>query len=52
MIFDLRKKDLSTIEGLKTTPSAALGSCRYKVKNEGDYGKILSVFEKYRIKSK
>lgn len=49
-ILDLRKEDHSTIEGLKTTPSAALGSCRYKVKNEDDYGKILSVFKKYKIK--
>ncbi|MDI6727223.1 MAG: 6-phosphofructokinase, partial [Smithellaceae bacterium] len=49
-ILDLRKEDDSTIEGLMTTPSAALGSCRYKVKNEEDYGKILSVFEKYNIR--
>ncbi len=49
-IFDIRKEDPAIVEGLMTTPSAALGSCRYKVKSEDDYGKILAVFEKYNIR--
>lgn len=33
-MVDLRKQSPETIQALKTTPSAALGSCRYKLKAE------------------
>jgi len=49
-IFDLRREDQSTIEGLKTTPAAALGSCRHKVNKEQEYRQILAVFKKYNIR--
>jgi len=49
-IFDLGLEDPSAIEGLKTTPAAALGSCRYKVKSEADYAKILAVFIRRNIR--
>lgn len=49
-IFDLRKEEPATIEGLKTTPAAAMGSCRHKVSKEPEYRQILSVFEKYNIR--
>lgn len=49
-IFDMRKERPEAIEGLRTTPSAALGSCRYKVTGEGDFQKILDVFRKYDIR--
>ncbi len=49
-MFDLGKEDPETIERLKSTPAAALGSCRYKVKTEGDYRKIIDVFKKYNIR--
>ena len=39
-VFDLRNQSAATIEGLKRTPAAALGSCRYNVKDE-DYPRIL-----------
>lgn len=48
-IVDLRREDPSIIEGLRTTPSAGLGSCRYKLK-EGDLEKILDIFEEYNIR--
>ncbi len=32
-LFDLGREDPAVIEGLKRTPSAALGSCRYKLKD-------------------
>jgi 6-phosphofructokinase 1 len=48
-MLDLSGIDSSTIEGLKYTPSAALGSCRYKLKGE-DYEKILDVFKRYNIR--
>lgn len=48
-IIDLRKESSDTINGLKGTPSSALGSCRYKLKQE-DYGKVMEVFRKYNIR--
>jgi 6-phosphofructokinase 1 len=49
-IFDLRREEAGTIEGLKTSPSAALGSCRYKMKSDADYAKILDVFMEHEIR--
>jgi len=49
-IFDLRKEEPADIEGLKVTPSSALGSCRYKVKKQEDFERILEVFIKYNIR--
>ena len=49
-LFDLGKEDPADIEGLRTTPAAALGSCRYKVKTEEDYRAILNVFKKHDIR--
>ena len=48
-IFDLGQEDPADIEGLKVSPSSALGSCRYKVKKEEDFARILTVFKKYEI---
>ena len=47
--IDLGKQDTAVIEGLRRTPSAALGSCRHKVV-EDEYEKILKVLEKYNIR--
>ncbi len=48
-LIDLGKEDPFTIEGLRKTPSSALGSCRYKVQEE-DYGRIIEIFEKHNIR--
>jgi len=48
-IIDLGRQKPETIEGLKITPSAALGSCRYKL-SEDEYGKIVDIFKKYNIR--
>ena len=54
-IVDLKEqiKDETDLELLKRTPSAYLGSCRYKLPkiegNEAVYDKIFSVLEKYDI---
>ena len=48
-IIDLGRQKPEIIEGLKTTPSAALGSCRYKL-SEDEYGKIVGIFKKYNIR--
>ncbi|MCG8573080.1 MAG: 6-phosphofructokinase [Spirochaetes bacterium] len=48
-IFDLQNESSKAIEGLKTTPAAAFGSCRYKINLENDLAKIINTFEKYKI---
>jgi ATP-dependent phosphofructokinase / diphosphate-dependent phosphofructokinase len=49
-IYDLGKEDPREIEGLKTSPASALGSCRHKVKKEEEFGRILEVFRKRGIR--
>jgi 6-phosphofructokinase len=52
--YDIGKEDAYEIELLKTTPSSALGSVRYKLanieKDDSDYKRILEVFKKYNIR--
>jgi ATP-dependent phosphofructokinase / diphosphate-dependent phosphofructokinase len=48
-LFDLRKESPALIEGLRRTPSAALGSCRYKLQ-QGDIEKILHLCQAYDIR--
>lgn len=54
VFYDMRKEDPREIELLKTTPSSALGSVRYKLKSadedETDYKRILEVFKKYDVR--
>jgi 6-phosphofructokinase 1 len=53
-LFDLGKESAQTIEGLKRTPAAALGSCRYKLKDLAkdrvDYERIVEVFKAHGIR--
>lgn len=52
--YDMSKEDPYELELLKTTPSSALGSVRYKLKkaeeDETDYKRLLEVFKKYDIR--
>ena len=52
--FDMSKEDANEIELLKYTPSSALGSVRYKLKDasvdDTDYKRILEVFKKYNVR--
>jgi 6-phosphofructokinase 1 len=52
--YDMSKEDPYELELMKTTPSSALGSVRYKLKNaeddETDYIRLLEVFKKYDIR--
>jgi len=52
--YDMSKEDKRELELLKTTPSSALGSVRYKLKHfdedEKDYAKLLDVFRKNDVK--
>lgn len=53
-IYDMNKEDPYEIELLKTTPSSALGSVRYKLKSyeedESEYIKILDLFKKHNVR--
>ncbi len=52
MILD--EEDPKELERMLYTPSSALGSCRYKIKDpdedETDYKRILEIFQKYNIR--
>lgn len=54
MFYDMSKEDPYELDLLKTTPSSALGSVRYKLKkaeeDETDYKRLLEVFKKYDIR--
>jgi len=53
-LYDIGKEDPKELEMLKYTPSSALGSVRYKLKDytvdPTDYNRILEVFKKYNIR--
>ncbi len=48
-IIDLGKESARTITGLKATPSSALGSCRYKLKDP-DLPQIVDLLKKNKIR--
>lgn len=52
--YDMSKEDPYELDLLKTTPSSALGSVRYKLKHfeedDTDYKRLLEVFQKYNIR--
>src|SRR5665648_147884 len=49
LLYDLGNQPRKTIEGLRRTPSSALGSSRHKVQ-ESDLPLILNVLKKYNIR--
>ena len=53
-IYNADKLDLEDLETMRVLPSAALGSCRYKLKdfrdNEDEYIKLFKIFNEYSIK--
>ncbi len=52
--YNMREEELRELELLKSTPSSALGSVRYKLKDfnedDTDYKRLLEVFKKYDIR--
>lgn len=52
--YDMSKEDQIELDLMRTTPSSALGSVRYKLKNadvdDTDYKRLLEVFKKYDIR--
>ena len=53
-LYDIGLEDAYELELLKNTPSSALGSCRYKLKDpsvdDTDYKRILEIFKKYDVR--
>ncbi|MBR2481674.1 MAG: 6-phosphofructokinase [Oscillospiraceae bacterium] len=53
-LFDMSQEDPAELELMKFTPSSALGSCRYKIKDpdvdDTDYKRILEVFKKHDVR--
>jgi 6-phosphofructokinase len=53
-LFDLSAEKSETIDALKQTPAAAIGSCRYKLKSleesKADFDRILDVFKAHDIR--
>ncbi|NLZ25111.1 MAG: 6-phosphofructokinase, partial [Clostridiales bacterium] len=52
--YDISKEDVKELELMKYTPSSALGSVRYKLKDpavdDTDYKRLLEVFKKYNVR--
>jgi ATP-dependent phosphofructokinase / diphosphate-dependent phosphofructokinase len=48
-VVDLSKESRETIRRIRWTPSAALGSCRYKLK-EGDLDRAIDVFRSHDVR--
>lgn len=49
-LIDLAEESQQTIRGLRHTPASALGTCRYKLKTQADYERVLKVFEAHNIR--
>ncbi len=53
-LIDMSKEDKDELALMRTTPSSALGSCRYKLKDpdvdDTDYKRILEIFKKYNVR--
>ena len=53
-LYDISKEDRKELELLKNTPSSAMGSVRYKLKDadvdDTDYKRLLEVFKKYNVR--
>ncbi len=49
-LIDLAAESQQQIRALKTTPGAALGTCRYKLKKTQDYERVLEVFKAHNIR--
>ncbi|MDR0672034.1 MAG: 6-phosphofructokinase [Oscillospiraceae bacterium] len=54
VLYDMDYEDSQELEHLRHTPSSALGSCRYKMKDpdadDTDYRRILDIFRKYDVR--
>mgnify|MGYP003971310183 FL=1 len=49
-LIDLAEESQQTIRGLRYTPASALGTCRFKLRRDVDYSRVLEVFEAHNIR--
>jgi len=49
-LIDLASESQQQIRALRHTPGAALGTCRYKLKKQQDFERILDVFKAHNIR--
>ena len=49
-LIDLASESQQQIRALRHTPGAALGTCRYKLKRQQDFERILDVFKAHNIR--
>ena len=49
-LIDLAAESQQSIRGLRYTPGAALGTCRYKLKKQQDFDRVLEVFKAHNIR--
>ncbi len=49
-LIDLASESQQQIRALKHTPGAALGTCRYKLKKQQDFDRVLEVFKAHNIR--
>lgn len=49
-LVDLAAESQQQIRALKHTPGAALGTCRYKLKKQQDFERVLEVFKAHNIR--
>lgn len=49
-LIDLASESQQQIRALKHSPGAALGTCRYKLKKQADFERVLEVFKTHNIR--
>jgi len=49
-LIDLAEESQQNIRGLRYTPASALGTCRFKLKRDQEYERIIEVFEAHNIR--
>jgi len=49
-LIDLASESQQTVRALRHTPGAALGTCRYKLKKQQDFDRVLEVFKAHNIR--
>lgn len=49
-LIDLAAESQQTVRALSQTPGAALGTCRYKMKRQQDFDRVLDVFAAHNIR--
>ena len=49
-LIDLAEESQQAIRGLRYTPASALGTCRYKLRKEADFQRVVDVFKAHDIR--